>query len=303
VSWGVVIGRFQTHELTPGHLRILSAAYDENGDNLLVLLGTLPAQPNSKNPLPFYVREALIRQHFPDALVLPITDCARDDEWVKNVDALIRTTLPHADVNLYYGRDSFWDSYRNFGAFRCKGKYVPDMGFNTLSGTDHRASVKGTHIASEDFRAGMIHAVANRFPAVFPTVDIAVMTSADNADDRILLGRKASEGGFWRLPGGFVDVADRSMEAAAARELKEETGIVAEKLGFLCSVKIDDWRSRGSENGCMTTLFASFWLVAPVFTVGDDLDELKWFDPWEQNFMDQIVNEHVALVDCARKHL
>ncbi|BAJ27179.1 putative hydrolase [Kitasatospora setae KM-6054] len=47
-------------------------------------------------------------------------------------------------------------------------------------------------------------------------------------DGRVLLGRRttAGEPPTWSLPGGKVDHPGESFEAAAARELAEETGIV-----------------------------------------------------------------------------
>ncbi|MFE3518444.1 NUDIX hydrolase [Streptomyces sp. NPDC059166] len=45
-----------------------------------------------------------------------------------------------------------------------------------------------------------------------------------DAEDRILLGRHRD--GTWELPGGKVDPTHESVAAAAARELREETGLV-----------------------------------------------------------------------------
>ncbi|MEU7479048.1 NUDIX domain-containing protein [Lentzea sp. NPDC042327] len=63
------------------------------------------------------------------------------------------------------------------------------------------------------------------FPPFAVTVDLVVLTVRSDALCALLVRRgEAPFRGRWALPGGFVRVAE-SVDAAAARELREETGV------------------------------------------------------------------------------
>jgi bifunctional NMN adenylyltransferase/nudix hydrolase len=125
-----------------------------------------------------------------------------------------------------------------------------------------------------DFRAGMIYAVSQRHPAVYPTVDIAIFNAEKN---QLLLGKKPNETRY-RFPGGFVDPADPNFETAARREAAEECGpLELSEMQYIGSRQVDDWRYQRTEDRICTTLFACT-LQDGVPTASDDLAELRWFD-------------------------
>jgi len=71
---------------------------------------------------------------------------------------------------------------------------------------------------------------------------IGVGVIVTDADGRVLLGyrTKATEPATWCLPGGAVE-AGESFEAAAARELAEETGIAIGAADLeVCGLVLDD---------------------------------------------------------------
>lgn len=82
--------------------------------------------------------------------------------------------------------------------------------------------------------------------------------------------------GMWAFPGGHMDATDSSVEEAAVRELKEETGI---KAHFLRPVGVLSQQSQ-MDKPCICHVFCySFWgeeiKVKP--KAGDDARDATWF--------------------------
>jgi len=85
----------------------------------------------------------------------------------------------------------------------------------------------------------------NDFPKPSVTVDIVIFTIQDN-QLKVLLIKRGIEPfrNYWAIPGGFVKI-DESLEAAAKRELNEETGVNNVYLEQLYSFGNPDRDPRG----------------------------------------------------------
>jgi bifunctional NMN adenylyltransferase/nudix hydrolase len=267
---GVIVGRFQVHDLHDGHIDLIQSVFEEH-EKVIIFLGLSPVLNTQNNPLDFEARKQMILADFPEATVLYIKDMYDDHVWSATLDKQISDMLgPNHSAVLYGGRDSFLTLYD--GKFPTR-ELKQEAYF---SGSDVRNKLTKRVKSSPDFRHGVVWASGNRYPTVFTTVDVAIFR-----DDytKILLGRKEHESQF-RLIGGFSDVRDGRFEATAYREMQEETGLYhlapADSMTYLGSFSIDDWRYRNEVDGIKTLLFACVPLGSP--KPNDDIYELRWFD-------------------------
>jgi len=293
---GVIVGRFQVDEIHAGHLNLLQTVQAKH-TNVLILLGCRKTRANRDNPLNYQMREQMLREICPNAIIMPVFDCQTDELWSRQVDDLIRTAFP-GPATLYGGRNSFIPHY--------KGRHPTrqlDFGEDETdpSGSSRRKLVGSQVRNSVDFRAGAIYALMNMPPQVVPCVDVAVYRYPSLAKTQILLGRKLAETG-WRLPGGMVDVTDPDYATTARRELFEETGMTCESSPVVIgSYAIDDWRLRGRPDvKYMSTLFAVPYHHG-IPQAGDDLDDVDWFDL--DKAADAVLIDHRPLITAVQEYL
>lgn len=283
---GVIVGRFQVHELHAGHRDLIETVRARH-QKVAIALGSTPGVLGGRNgPLDYESRRQMIQDAYPDVSVLSIKDRPDDVDWSSDLDALISSVFEIGSVLLYGSRDSFAPSY--------SGRYsvVELAEASRISGTEIRASISNRVRSSADFRHGVVYAAHNRFPVAYPTVDVAVTKRPSR---EVLLVRKRTDlAGRWRFVGGFVDPRrDRSLEAAAAREAAEEIPEVSlSGLRYVGSHAVDDWRYRSEADSIITSLFIGEfqWGAAKA---GDDVHEARWFKV--DQLADVLIPEHQPL--------
>jgi len=75
-------------------------------------------------------------------------------------------------------------------------------------------------------------AVVLKYMNPVPTVDIIIEAESENGEKGIVLILRKNDPKGWALPGGFVDYGE-TLEAAAVREAKEETGLKIQSISQL----------------------------------------------------------------------
>jgi len=280
---GIICGRFQIHELHSEHVDLINTVR-KNHDRVIVFLGNSPIRGSLNNPLDFRSRRAMFNEQFPDVEVHYIKDTRDDEVWTKNLDKMIGDLLiPGQTCVLYGSRDSFFKGY--------KGKRTTCELEATafVSATEVRRKVTNNYPATKDYRAGVIAGVANRYPSVLPTVDIAII----NEKGEILLARKPDEKQF-RFIGGFASPDSDSYEDDAKREVMEESGIEIGDIKYQFSQKIPDWRYKNETDSIKTLFFTSKFVYGRP-EGADDVAEVRWF-PINKLSSTDVVSEHSSLL-------
>jgi ADP-ribose pyrophosphatase YjhB (NUDIX family) len=100
----------------------------------------------------------------------------------------------------------------------------------------------------------------------FPTTDVVVIRTG-----RVLLIRRRNPPHGWALPGGFIDYGE-SAEVAAARELREETGLDVVSLQLL-----GVYSAPGRDPRFHTVSIVYLAEAKGELAAGDDAAEARWF--------------------------
>jgi ADP-ribose pyrophosphatase YjhB (NUDIX family) len=115
---------------------------------------------------------------------------------------------------------------------------------------------------------------------------------------RVLLGRRAVDPGLgrWDLPGGFLHENEHPLDALR-REVREETALELEAVEFL-GFWLEPYDGR--------TVLCLTWTASASGSprAGDDLAELRWFEPDELPAAPELAFSHYpeALSAALRRH-
>lgn len=135
-----------------------------------------------------------------------------------------------------------------------------------------------------------------KYPRPAVTVDILVFR---NNMSEILLIKRLHDPfeGKWAFPGGFMDI-DETLEEAAVRELKEETGLSSIELKQLHAFSALD---RDPRHRTVSVAFYGFLENDQQITkAGSDAKEADWF---KLNALPSLAFDHTNILETAIKKL
>ncbi|KKW24854.1 MAG: NUDIX hydrolase [Candidatus Kaiserbacteria bacterium GW2011_GWB1_52_6] len=292
-SVGGIVARLQVPELHSGHRYLIDFAKARH-DRLAIILGETGGYPTDHDPLPFEMREEMVREMYPDDTIdiKPLEDDPISHErWSENLDALLRTQYGDSPITLYGGaQESFIAEYTT--------KTYPTVAvplINPSSGTVIRNKLLRPR--SADAREMLIYEHQHRKPKLYRTVDIAIISR--NRGEVILIG-KNKHAGLLSFLGGFAEVDGASDEADVLREKNEELpNVSAGQIVYLGSYPIDDPRYRKGKDRIRTTFFRTNYESGNLIP-GDDADHAEWV-PVEK-LLDVLVPWHHILGETLQKH-
>jgi 8-oxo-dGTP diphosphatase len=134
-------------------------------------------------------------------------------------------------------------------------------------------------------------------PELSVTVDVVIFTLQDDDLQVLLVKRKiAPYRGRWAIPGGFVGL-DEPLEAAARRELEEETGVHDVYLEQLYT--FGDPR-RDPRGRVITVAYFALVPAPPALRAGSDAAATRW---WSMGDLPSLAFDHARILDYALTRL
>lgn len=304
----VLIGRFEpAHN---AHIRLIQEAR-KRAHQVIVIIGSSFLPRTYKNPFTFAERKAMLEASLGDTtgvVIVPNTDSMYDNTaWSVRIQDIVQDHRIGVTVALIgHNKDAttwYLDSFPQWEFIdiplieQLSASDIRDLYFREKPNLNFIKSVVPEPVLEylEKFMlSGAYESVLNerlhilkyrqqfshlQFEPIFVTADAVVI----QCGHVLMVTRKAEPGrGLLAFPGGFVNAStDRSVEDAAIRELKEETGIkvpIPALRGSIKESRVFDAVDRSSRGRVITHAFKIMLPDGPLPKVRgmDDAAKAEW---------------------------
>jgi len=146
--------------------------------------------------------------------------------------------------------------------------------------------------------------MSDQATGVLVTVDIVIPRISNSGWEVVLIQRiKQPYQGMWALPGGHLNSDDASLEAAARREVQEETGLDIPLHQFQQVYTFQDFEDPRGKYVCLLYVLSEPLSQKASIEAGDDAAHVQWHSVENLQKLPELAFNHIRLLHIALRHL
>jgi 8-oxo-dGTP diphosphatase len=148
--------------------------------------------------------------------------------------------------------------------------------------------------------------MSNKATGVLVTVDIVIprVSPSGSGWEALLIQRKKPPyQDMWALPGGHLNVGDPSLEAAAQREVYEETNLDIPLHLFQQVQTFEDFEDPRGKYVCLLYVLSEPLSTEYRIEAGDDASHVQWYSVENLQNLPDLAFNHIRLLRMALRQL
>lgn len=148
--------------------------------------------------------------------------------------------------------------------------------------------------------------MSDQAAGVLVTVDVAIprLSPSGSGWEVLLIQRnKQPYQGMWALPGGHLNIDDASLEAAAQREVCEETGLDIPLHLFRQVQTYEDFEDPRGKYVCLLYVLSEPLSSEATIEAGDDASHVQWHSVENLQALPVLAFNHIRLLRMALRQL
>jgi len=148
--------------------------------------------------------------------------------------------------------------------------------------------------------------MSDQVESAFVTVDVVIprLSPSGSGWEVVLIQRKKQPyQGLWALPGGHLTIKDVSLEAAAQREVREETGLDIPLHLFRQVETYEDFEDPRGKYVCLLYVLSEPLSPEAKIEAGDDASHVQWYSVENLQSLPYLAFNHIRLLRMALRQL